>query len=96
MEGFSLTAVEAMSLGSLVIASDIPVHREICKNGALFFNPNDSYELYEKLNEVLRLTTSEKKRIQQNEMDWIKKFSWKKMAEQTLQIYESSASASSA
>jgi len=96
MEGFSLTAVEAMSLGSLVIASDIPVHREICKNGALFFNPNDSYELYEKLNEVLRLTTSEKKIIQQNEMDWIKKFSWKKMAEQTLQIYESSASASSA
>ena len=89
-EGFSLTAVEAMSLGSPLILSDIDVHREICGNLAFYFNPNDSYELYEKLNKVVTLKASEKKRIQQREMDQVKNYSWKKMASETLRIYNSS------
>jgi glycosyltransferase involved in cell wall biosynthesis len=38
-EGFDFSGVEAMKSGSPVIASDIPVHREIYADAAEFFNP---------------------------------------------------------
>lgn len=38
-EGFDFSGVEAMKSGSPVIASDIPVHREVYADGAEFFNP---------------------------------------------------------
>jgi glycosyltransferase involved in cell wall biosynthesis len=38
-EGFDFSGVEAMKCGSVVIASDIPVHREIYADAAEFFNP---------------------------------------------------------
>ena len=38
-EGFDFSGVEAMKCGSPVIASDIPVHREIYADAAEFFNP---------------------------------------------------------
>lgn len=38
-EGFDFSGVEAMKCGSVVIASDIPVHREVYADAAEFFNP---------------------------------------------------------
>jgi glycosyltransferase involved in cell wall biosynthesis len=38
-EGFDFSGVEAMKSGSPVIASDIPVHREVYAEAAEFFNP---------------------------------------------------------
>jgi hypothetical protein len=38
-EGFDFSGVEAMKSGSPVIASDIPVHREIFADAAEYFNP---------------------------------------------------------
>src|SRR5260221_380733 len=38
-EGFDFSGVEAMKSGGPVIASDIPVHREIFADAAEFFNP---------------------------------------------------------
>jgi glycosyltransferase involved in cell wall biosynthesis len=38
-EGFDFSGVEAMKCGGAVIASDIPVHREIYAEAAEFFNP---------------------------------------------------------
>lgn len=38
-EGFGYTGVEAMQSGSVVVSSDIPVHREIYRNGSEYFNP---------------------------------------------------------
>ena len=40
-EGFGLPPLEAMAIGMPVLASDIPVLREICGNAAYFFNPYD-------------------------------------------------------
>lgn len=39
-EGFGLTGVEAMALGTPVIASDIPIFREVYQDGAIFFDPH--------------------------------------------------------
>lgn len=38
-EGFDFSGVEAMRCGSPVVASDIPVHREIFADAAEYFNP---------------------------------------------------------
>jgi glycosyltransferase involved in cell wall biosynthesis len=38
-EGFDFSGVEAMKCGSPVVASDIPVHREVYADAADFFNP---------------------------------------------------------
>lgn len=41
-EGFDYSGVEAMACGGLVIASDIPVHREIYGKGADYFDAYDA------------------------------------------------------
>jgi len=38
-EGFDLSGIEAMLCGGAVIASDIPVHREVYGNACQYFNP---------------------------------------------------------
>jgi glycosyltransferase involved in cell wall biosynthesis len=38
-EGFDYSGIEAMRCGCPVVASDIPVHREIFDGGAVYFNP---------------------------------------------------------
>jgi glycosyltransferase involved in cell wall biosynthesis len=38
-EGFDFSGVEAMKSGSAVVASDIPVHREVFADAAEYFNP---------------------------------------------------------
>ena len=52
-EGFDFSGVEAMRSGGVVIASDIPVHREIYTDAAEFFNPYSTASLVESLKKVI-------------------------------------------
>ena len=45
MEGFSLPPLEAMANNCLVLASDIPVHREVFGESIIYFNPNDIVDI---------------------------------------------------
>ena len=38
-EGFDLTGIEAMMAGGVVVASDLPAHREVFADAAEYFNP---------------------------------------------------------
>lgn len=40
-ESFGLPCLEAMGCGTPVIASDIPAHREVCDDAAIFVNPEN-------------------------------------------------------
>lgn len=87
-EGFGIPILEAMSQNTAVLASDIPPHREVARDAALYFEPNNLDELKEKLyticiDENLRnkLIVLEKARIEV--------FSWEKSAKKLLEIYKS-------
>ncbi len=91
MEGFGLPGLEAMQQGCLVIASEIPVFKEIYKDAAIYFNPLD----IQQLNDTMQKVLAEKESfdaLQERGLKISKQFSWKIMAEQTLAIYESSIS----
>ena len=52
-EGFDLSGVEAMMSGGAVIASDIPVHREVFADAAEYFNTYSSDDLVRALVSVI-------------------------------------------
>ncbi len=52
-EGFGIPPLEAMTLGCPVIASDIPATREVCADGALYFDPADDAALAAHMAEML-------------------------------------------
>jgi len=87
MEGFGLPALEAFAHGCPVIASDIPVFREILGDVPKYFNPHDENALVECLkNPPLRSPS-----FNQKAAKLVQKYSWQKMAKETLSVYENSA-----
>lgn len=82
-EGFGLTGLEGMAAGVPVVASDIPVFREVYGEAALYFDPHSASSLLKAIQKVDRqrvtLIKSGKKQLQQ--------YSWDKMTEETLTIY---------
>lgn len=52
-EGFDYSGIEAMRSGGVVIASDIPVHREVYMEAAAFFNPRSVAELVAALGDIM-------------------------------------------
>lgn len=95
MEGFSLPILEAMANDCLVLASDIPVHREIGKGAITYFDPNNREEIVEKMKEVCSNDSNHRIEFIKKGLERVKEFSWEKMAKETLKVYESSSSASS-
>ncbi len=91
MEGFGLPILEAMANKCLVLASNIPVNHEIAGDAAVYFDPTNIEEIAQKINIVLSNNKNYSDNIK-NGLERSKKFSWNKMARQTLAVYESSVS----
>lgn len=53
LEGFGMTPLEAMAQGTPVVASDIPAHREVCGDAALYYDPFDRSQLFPVIQEIL-------------------------------------------
>ncbi len=92
-EGFALPALEAMGSGAPIILSDIPTFREICRDIPLvYFDPHDELSVRNAMEKVLELSSIEIRNHIQLGKILAKSYSWRKMAQQTLEIYESSTS----
>jgi glycosyltransferase involved in cell wall biosynthesis len=52
VESFGHPLVEAMACGVPVVASDIAVHREVCGDAALYFEPSDHHALAARLRQL--------------------------------------------
>lgn len=85
-EGFSITPLEAQSFGIPVLLSDIPTHKEIFGDSALYFDPKSSIDISEKLL-VIERDIELRKELVRKGYENIMKYSWKKMAEETLNVY---------
>lgn len=86
-ETFAHPVVEAMSCGLPIVASDLPVHREICGNGAVYF-PRFSPEAL--AGELLRLASSPRLcgDLSRAGKERLQAFSWRSHVEQLLRIAE--------
>ena len=88
VEGFPLTALEAMASGCAMVLSKIKPHSEIEKNGEIiYFEPDNLKDLIEKLN-LLVGDRNKIKKFSKKALDSAKKFySWKKVASKNMEIY---------
>jgi glycosyltransferase involved in cell wall biosynthesis len=85
-EGFGITVLEAMTLGMPVIASDIPPHREVAGDSIVFFNPERSADLTDRLNNVINDTVMHAN-LAQKELIQAKNFLWKNTVRKLLEIF---------
>ena len=85
-EGFGLTVLEAMACGTPVVCSDRGSLPQVAGDAALFINPDDLDGL---ANAMERALEDESLRAQMRERGFanVKRFSWEKTAQQTLDIY---------
>ncbi len=91
-EGFGLPGLEAMSTGCLVAASDIPVYKEVYEKHVIYFNPLDFSSIESSIEKIVNMSKSERDSVVLAAKVFAKKYSWSKMARETLQIYEKTRS----
>ena len=86
-EGFGLPGLEAMLHGAPVVSSDATCLPEIYGDAASYFNPLDISDMYEKINTVINDQELRERLIKKGYIQ-SKKYSWEKMAKETLDIYK--------
>ena len=87
-EGFGLTTLEAMALGCPVLCSDAACLPEVNGKGALYFNALDIYDIANKIELVLSNENLREDLIKKG-FENTKRFSWRKMSQETLNIFNS-------
>jgi glycosyltransferase involved in cell wall biosynthesis len=86
-EGFGLPGLEAMRHGAPVISSDMTCLPEVYDDAAWYCNPLDVHDIARSIDEVLTNTELRNELIKRGR-ERARQFSWQKMAEQTLDVYE--------
>jgi len=85
-EGFGLPPLEAMKRGVPVASSNATCLPEVLGDAAIYFNPLDVDDMAEKIKKAL-LDEGLRKNLIQKGFEQIKKYSWQKMARETLEVY---------
>jgi len=86
-EGFGLPGLEAMMHGAPVVSSNATCLPEIYGAAARYFDPSNTRDMASKINDVLSSAGLRGELIKKGR-DRAPKFSWQKMAKETLKIYE--------
>ncbi|MFA4845035.1 MAG: glycosyltransferase family 1 protein, partial [Patescibacteria group bacterium] len=87
-EGFGLPPLEAMSFGVPVVVSRTSSLPEILGDAAVYFDPKNPDEIAQTLGDVFD-NPSLQETLRKKGLEQIKRYSWKKMAEEILHVYES-------
>lgn len=85
-EGFGLPVVEAMEMGSPVIASKIPAHIESAGGAAILFDPIAEQQLGDNMLKIISDIDFRKELVQKG-VDRAKQLSWAIHARKTVEIY---------
>jgi glycosyltransferase involved in cell wall biosynthesis len=85
-EGFGLPLLEAMAATTPLVASDIPVHREVAEDAAVFVPPRDPEAMARAIESVW---TDEplRARLEARGLKRVRDFSWTSSAQKMLDVY---------
>lgn len=84
-EGFGLPPLEAMASGTPVIVSDRRSLPEVCGDAAIYVNPDDPFDIAEKINSLLGSETK-MKHFHDKGLEWSKRYSWNTSAQKIIDI----------
>lgn len=90
-EGFGLPGLEAMLHRAPVVSSDATCLPEVYDDAAWYCNPLDTFDIARSIDEVLTNTELRNKLVRRGR-ERAKSFSWQRMAEQTLAVYNNALS----
>lgn len=88
-EGFGLTALESLSCGTPVIAGDTGSQPEIVGNAGILINPYDVLETSKAIEQLAKMNQEKFNELKEKGITQSKKFSLKKMIDETVSVYES-------
>jgi glycosyltransferase involved in cell wall biosynthesis len=86
-EGFGLPLLEAMSVGTPVIASAIGAHREVAGDAALVLDPDDPEAWIEAIRKVVT-DEAYREHLSTLSLTQAARFSWDRTADLTLSVYK--------
>lgn len=86
MEGFGLPGLEAMGYGAPVVSSNTTCLPEIYGDAAVYFDPRDTDDIANKIDKVISDDSLAKELVKKG-YEQLKKYSWEKMAKETLDVY---------
>lgn len=86
-EGFGLPGLEAMACGAPVVSSNATCLPEVYGDAAEYFDPRDIDSIAKAINRVITKEDLRKTLIAAGKKQ-VTKYSWKRMAEQTLAVYK--------
>jgi len=87
-EGFGLPPKEAIEAGTIAVVSDIPVLKEIYEDSVFYFDPLSVASIADAISKVLKMSKAQRGLKIKSAQKFVKKYSWAKMAKETLKIYE--------
>ena len=85
-EGFGLPGLEAMRHGAPVVSSNATCLPELYEDAALYFDPRNTQDMANKIEQMLSNATLRQRYIAKAKKQ-ATKFSWQRMAQQTLDVY---------
>ena len=90
IEGFGISVVEAAAVGVPFVISDIPVFREVTKDGTggLLFRPGDADDLADKINRLLR-DDALRAECRETAGSLVEAYTWNALADETAAVYDS-------
>jgi glycosyltransferase involved in cell wall biosynthesis len=88
-EGFGLPPLEAMACGAAVISSRAASLPEVCGNAAHYIDPQSESELVDAMWELIT-SSSRRDEMKKKGLENVKRFSWKRFAASTWQVYNES------
>ena len=88
-EGFGLPVLESMACSTPVVCSNVASLSEITNNSAIFCDPADPNNIARNITRVLNLSKKQRQNLSQKLVKHASKFSWQKVARQTINVYKS-------
>jgi glycosyltransferase involved in cell wall biosynthesis len=85
-EGFGLPTLEAMACGCPVLLSDIEVHREVCANAGVYFNPQNVDNIRNTIEQFLKEDDTFRSSLIAKGYENMKRFSWGNSAQAVINL----------